>query len=57
MGLLDDAKNALNNDKGEETSDSAIDKAKEFGSEKTGGKYDDKLDKAGDAVDRQVGNE
>lgn len=57
MGLLDSAKDALDNDKGEQISDSGIEKAEGAVSEKTGGKFDEKIDEAGDAVDGKVGNE
>jgi hypothetical protein len=57
MGLLDDAKDALNSDKGEQVSDTGIDKAEDAISDKTGGKFDDKIDKAGDAADGKVGND
>ena len=57
MGLLDKAKDAANNDKGEEVSDSGIDKAKNFASEKTGGKFDDQIDKGAEEADKRVGKE
>lgn len=57
MGLLDKAKDALNSDKGEELSDQAIDRAKDFASEKTGGKFDDQIDQAGHQADQFLGNE
>lgn len=59
MGL-DDLKNkaseALNSDKGEEISDQGLDKASEFAKEKSGGKFDDKIDSARDAADGKLGN-
>lgn len=57
MGLLDNAKDALNSDKGEQVSDTGIEKAEDAISDKTGGKFDDKIDKAGDAADSKIGNE
>ena len=56
MGLMDSAKDALNSDKGEKATDAGIDKAEQAASQKTGGKYDDKIDKAGDAADGKVGH-
>ncbi|WP_129658553.1 antitoxin [Rothia halotolerans] len=57
MGLLDKAKDAADNGKGEEISDSGIDKAKNSASEKTGEKFDDQIDKGAEAADKHVGNE
>jgi hypothetical protein len=57
MGLLDNAKDAVNSDKGEQVSDTGIDKAEDAVSDKTGGKIDGKIDKAGDAADGKIGNE
>jgi hypothetical protein len=57
MGLLDNAKDALNSDKGEQVSDTGIDKAEDAISDKTGGKFDEKIDGAGDAADSKIGNE
>lgn len=59
MGLSDfinKAKEQLNSDKVEQISDSALDKASQFASEKTGGKYDDKIQSARDAIDERIGN-
>jgi hypothetical protein len=56
MGLMDSAKDALGSDKGEKASDAGIDKAEQAASQKTGGKYDDKIDAAGDAADGKVGH-
>ncbi|MFD1722160.1 antitoxin [Amnibacterium endophyticum] len=56
-GLFDKAKDALNSDKGESTSDSVLDKAARFADEKTGGKHTDKIEQARDAADDRVGNE
>lgn len=55
-GLADKAKGFLNSDKGEKASDSALDKGSQFAESKTGGKYDDKIDKGRDAADDKVGN-
>ncbi|ROQ30981.1 antitoxin protein of toxin-antitoxin system [Frondihabitans sp. PhB188] len=57
MGLLDNAKDALNSDKGEQVSDTGIEKAEDAITDKTGGKFDDKIDKAGDAADSKIGND
>jgi len=56
MGLMDSAKDALDSDKGEKASDAGIDKAEQAVSQKTGGKYDEKIDSAGDAADKKVGH-
>ena len=56
-GLFDKAKDALNSDKGEQGSDSALDKAARFVDEKTGGKHTDQIQKARDAADDRIGNE
>jgi len=56
MGLLDDAKNLANSDKGENISDSAIEKGEGLASDRTGGKFDDKIESAGDAADDRIGN-
>ena len=54
--LSDKAKDFANSDKGEKATDAGIDKAEQAASQKTGGKYDDKIDKAGDAADGKVGH-
>lgn len=41
----------------EQKTDSALDRAEQFVSEKTGGKHDDKITKARDFVDDKVGDE
>ena len=56
VGLMDDAKNAADSDKGEKATDSGIEKTEKTVSEKTGGKHDEQIDKAGDAVDSKIGN-
>ena len=55
MGLLDDAKNAANSDKGEKATDTGIDKIEELASKKTGGGHDEQIRKAGEAVDKKLG--
>lgn len=60
MGLGDfvnKAKEQLSGEKAEQLSDSALDKAKDFASERTGGKYDDKITSVRDAIDERVGNQ
>ncbi|KQR65721.1 hypothetical protein ASF89_00535 [Frigoribacterium sp. Leaf172] len=56
MGLLDDAKNAANSDKGEKATDAGIDKAEQAASDKTGGQHDDKIEQAGNAADGRIGS-
>lgn len=56
MGLMDDAKNAADSDKGEEVTDTGIEKTEKTVSEKTGGSHDEQIDKAGDAADDKIGN-
>jgi hypothetical protein len=60
MGI-DDLKNkagdALNSDKGEKASDSALDKGGDAASRASGGKHDEQIDKATDRADRSVGND
>lgn len=57
MGLLDNAKDAVNGEQGERISDSAISKSEETVSSKTGGKFDDKIDAASETADKKVGND
>ncbi|WP_152970265.1 Rv0909 family putative TA system antitoxin [Frigoribacterium sp. RIT-PI-h] len=57
MGLLDNAKDAMNGEQGEKITDSAISTSEKTVSAKTDGKYDNKLDAAGDAADKKVGND
>ena len=60
MGLDDLAKKAgdtLNSDKAEAISDKALDAAADAAKKVTGGKYDDKIDAARDAVDGKIGTE
>ena len=53
-GLGDKAQDALGNEK---LSDQALDKGEQLADEKTGGKYDQQTDKAGDMGDQRLGNE
>ena len=60
MGLDDltnKAKDAVNSDKGEEFSDQGLDKATDFANDKTGGKFDDQINKGRDAADGKLGND
>ncbi|SMX67165.1 MULTISPECIES: antitoxin [unclassified Brevibacterium] len=60
MGLDDltnKAKDAMNSDKGEEFSDKGLDKATDFANDKTGGKFDDQINKGRDGVDGKIGND
>ena len=54
-GLGDKAKKALDSDKGEKMSDSALEKGEQFADDRTGGKYDAQTDKAGDKADDVLG--
>ena len=60
MGI-DDMKNkasdALNTEKGEKASDSALDKGGDAVSNATGGKHDAQIDKASDQADKRLGQE
>jgi hypothetical protein len=51
-GLGDKAKDFANSEK---ATDSGIDKAEDAASNATGGKFDDKVEGAGDAADKKVG--
>jgi len=53
----DKASDALASDKGEQTSDSALDKGADAASKATGGKHDEQLDKAQDQADERLGQE
>lgn len=60
MGLDDltnKAKDAMSSDKGEELSDQGLDKATDFANDKTGGKFDDQINKGRDGVDGKLGND
>ena len=54
MGLMDKAKDALNN---EENTDKVLDKAEQLGKDKLGEDKADQIDKARDAADGKLGNE
>jgi hypothetical protein len=59
MGIDDltgKAQDALGSEKGEQISDSALDKGEDAASKATGGKHDDQLGKAGDAADERIGD-
>ncbi len=53
-GLGDKAQDALGNEK---LTDQALDKGEQFADEKTGGKYDQQTDKAGDVADQHIGQQ
>ncbi|MCZ2804278.1 MULTISPECIES: antitoxin [unclassified Modestobacter] len=55
--MMDKAKGALNSDKGEKASDSALDKGEQFADKKTGGTHDAQIDKGRDAADGKIGNQ
>ncbi|MPV36394.1 antitoxin [Georgenia subflava] len=55
--LGDKAKDFANSDKGEQMSDDALEKGSDFASDKTGGKYDEHLDKGTGAADKKIGDE
>ena len=60
MGLDDlkkKATEALSSDKGEQISDSALDKAAQAAKQATGGKLDSQVDSARDAADKVLGTE
>ncbi|MCF2571340.1 antitoxin [Brevibacterium sp. UCMA 11754] len=60
MGLDDltnKAKDAVNSEKGEEFSDQGLDKATDFANDKTGGKFEDQINKGRDGVDGKLGND
>ena len=60
MGI-DDMKNkatdALNTEKGEKASDSALDKGGDAAAKATGGKHDEHIDKAQAQADQRLGQE
>lgn len=55
-GLGDKAKQFLDSDKGEQTSDAALDRARDLANKLTGDKHADKIESARDAADRKLGN-
>ena len=56
MGIFDKAKDALNSDKGEQLSDSALDKGADLAKSKLGEDKADKIDSARDQLDDRIGN-
>jgi hypothetical protein len=56
-GLGDKAKDLANSDTGEKATDAGLDKAGDAANSATGGKFDDKIDSAGDAADKKVGDQ
>ncbi|WP_375399147.1 Rv0909 family putative TA system antitoxin [uncultured Amnibacterium sp.] len=56
-GLGDVAGNFLNSDKGEQISDSALDKAAGAASAKAGDSHEEQIDKIRDAADGKLGDE
>lgn len=57
MGIFDKAKDALNSDKGEQVSDSALDKGADLAKGKLGEDKADKIDSARDQLDERIGNQ
>ena len=55
-GIGDKAKDFLNSDKGEQASDSALEKAADKADDATGGKHSDQIDKAEHAADGRIGS-
>lgn len=51
----DKAKDFLNSDKGEQVSDDALHKAGDAIDDRTGGRFDGKVDAAEDAADKRIG--
>ena len=56
-GLGDKAKKALDSEKGEKTSDQALERGEQFADDRTGGKFDAQTDKAGDLADQRIGQQ
>ncbi|MGY1744227.1 Rv0909 family putative TA system antitoxin [Blastococcus sp. SYSU D00695] len=56
-GLGDKAKKALDSEKGEKMSDSALEKGEQFADDRTGGRFDAQTDKAGDLADQRIGQQ
>ncbi|QCB94675.1 Rv0909 family putative TA system antitoxin [Cellulomonas shaoxiangyii] len=59
MGIDDlkgKASDAAKGEKGEQASDAALEKGSDAASSATGGKHDDKLDKAQSAADKKIGD-
>lgn len=55
--MKDKAEQALDSEKGEKYSDQALEKGEQFADERTGGKYDDKIQKAEQAADEHIGQQ
>jgi hypothetical protein len=56
-GFADKAKDFLDSEQGEQRSDQALDKAAEFADDKSGGKFDNQIDKGRDAADERIGRD
>ena len=54
-GMFDKAKDFLNTEQGERTSDSVLDKVAQAADKATGGKHRDQIEKARDAADQHLG--
>ena len=57
MGIFDKAKDALNSDKGEQVSDSALDKGADIAKSKLREDKADKIDSARDQLDERIGSQ
>lgn len=55
--LTNQAKDALNSEKGEEFSDQGLDKASDFADGLSGGKFGEQIDQGREAADGHVGTE
>jgi hypothetical protein len=53
--LTKKAEQFLDSEKGEQRSDQALDKMEQLVDERTGGKYDEQVQKAKDAADERIG--
>lgn len=56
MGIFDKAKDALNSEKGEQISDSVLDKGAEVAQDKLGEDNADQIKQGRDKLDDQIGN-
>jgi hypothetical protein len=56
-GLGDKAKDFANSDKGEKATDAGLDKAGDAANSATGGKFDEKIDSAGESADKKIGDQ
>lgn len=54
--ILGKAKDALNSDKGEQASDTALGKAADKADSATGGKHSEQIDKAEQSADKKIGS-